>query len=101
MTDQMQGTDAAPDPELIRTMARRLLRRGEELSALGSISLARSERLEFEGPAAEELMEGARERKRKAEGLERDLQELARVLERTADRLEDEAAERAALGIKS
>lgn len=79
-------------------MARRLLRRGEELSALGSIAQARAERLEFEGPAAEELMEGARERRRRAEGLDRDLQEVARVLERASERLEDEQLERAALG---
>ena len=96
VTDQA-GTEAAPDPELMRAMARRLLRRGEELSALGAISLARAERLEFEGPAAEELVEGARERKRRAEHLERDFQEAARVLERAAERVEDEAAERAAL----
>ena len=97
MADLAQGTDAAPDPEIIRAMARRVLRRAEELAALGSISQARTDRLEFEGPAAEELREGARERKRAAERLERDLQELARVLERAAERAEDEAAERAAL----
>jgi hypothetical protein len=96
MTDQ-QGSGDTPDAELMRAMARRLLRRGEELSALGAISLARAERLEFEGPAAEELVEGARERRRRAEHLERDLQEVARLLERTAERVEDEAAETAAL----